>query len=301
MKHLLMVLIASLFSSLAAAQQELRQNVQYQAGSSLKSSYFGVSLRVPSGFAAGFTDNGTQALALAQPGQDLVIVAILQHGVTKAEYTRVLSQPLPLSRELTLQPTAQPQEQGNTLSNLYSSDNGASAWILAVRGQTGSSVLVMGIAFAGLESAMQQGVQRLVSSLKFGAAQVTQGSSSQRARWTNLLSGKSFGVNSGSSSNSVNGNANSSSTTQLTLCRNNVFEFFSKSGVFISLPGFSGDASSLSEDRFGGRWSLEFVTDSSAVLVLTDETGLQRRFVLTLRGNQLVVNGAVWTARGAGC
>jgi hypothetical protein len=300
MKHLLIVLTA-LFSSFAAAQQELRQNVQYPAGSSLKSSYFGVSLSVPAGFVAGFTDNGTQALALAQPGQDLVIVAILQHGVTKAEYTRTLSQPLPLSSDLTLRPTAQPREQGNTLSNVYSSDNGASAWILAVRGQTGSSVLVMGIAFPGLESAMQQGVQRLVSSLKFGSAQATQGNSSLRARWTSLLSGKSFGLNSGSSSNSVNGNANSSSTTQLTLCRDNAFEFFSKSGVFVSVPGFGGDASSVSEDRFNGRWSLEFVTDSSVVLALTDETGLQRRFVLTVRGDQLVVNGARWTARGAGC
>jgi hypothetical protein len=303
MKHFLIVLIA-LFSSLAVAQQELRPNVQYPSGSSVKSSYFGVSLNIPAGFVGGFSDDGMQALAVAQPGQNLVIVAILQHGVSRAEYMRTLSQPLPLSAELTLQPNAQPQEQGSSLSNAYSSVNGVSARLVAIRGQTGSSVLVMGIAFPGLEGPMQQGVQRLVSSLKFVAPQAVQGSAQLRSQWTSLIAGRVWSSESGSFNSSVNGSGGTSSSTQVTLCQNKSFSILSQSSVFVSVPGFSGsgsDASSIDENRFEGRWSLEFVTASSAVLALTDENGLQRRFVLTLRGNQVFSNNTPWTPRGAGC
>ena len=301
MLRLLACLCALLIPS-AVAQQELIGGQQYASGSSLKSTYFGVTLRTPTGFTAAYSDqNGSAILALNST--NIGIIAIFQHGANRAEYLRLLSQPFPISAQLTLQPISEVSEQGTTLTTTYSSDAGVDGLGVALRSQTGSSVLVLGFGKSGLES-LRKAVAAVTAQVVFTAPLAARGSASLRQQWAQTLGGKIWSRSSNTGSNSVNGNASSNSSMQLALCTDKRFEYKSQTSVSVSVPGgdFGGASSSSSGgEELAGRWSLEFLSTTGAVLALTDENGLQRRFLLAVRGNNLLIDNRVWTPSALSC
>jgi hypothetical protein len=301
MLRLLMCLCVLLISS-ASAQQELIGGQQYAAGLSVKSSYFGVSLRTPGGFTGAYSDQNGSAI-LAFNSDTIGIIAIFQHGANRAEYLRLLAQPFPISAQLTLQPVTEPLEQGTTLSVTYSSDAGVDGLGVALRSQTGSSVLVLGFGKSGLEG-LRKAVAGVTAQVKFTTPLAVRGDANLRQQWAQTLRSKIWSRSSSTGSNSVNGSASTNSLTQLALCADSRFEYKSQTSVSVSVPGgdFGGSSSSSNGgDELAGRWSLEFLSATGAVLALTDENGLQRRFVLTVRGNNLLIDNRVWTPSALGC
>ena len=301
MLKLLACLCALLIPS-AVAQQELIGGQQYSSGSSLKSTYFGVNLRTPVGFTGAFSDQNGSAI-LAFNSATIGIIAIFQHGANRAEYLRLLSQPFPVSAQLTLQPISAPLEQGMTLTTTYSSDAGVDGLGVALRSQTGSSVLVLGFGRSGLEG-LRKAVAVVTAQVVFNAPLAVRGTATLRQQWARTLGSKIWSRSTNTGSNSVNGSASSSSLTQLALCADQRFEFKSQTSVSVSVPGsdFGGNSSSSSGgEELAGRWSLEFLSATGAVLALTDENGLQRRFLLTVRGSNLLVDNRVWTPNALGC
>ena len=286
----------------AFAQQELIGGQQYASGSSLKSTYFGVTLRTPTGFTAAFADQNGSAI-LAFNAEDIGIIAIFQYGANRAEYLRLLSQPFPISAQLTLQPVTEPLEQGTTLSVTYSSDAGVDGLGVALRSQTGSSLLVLGFGKSGLER-LRKAVAAVTAQVVFTAPLAVRGTATLRQQWAQTLGSKLWSRSSSTGSNSVNGNASSNSLSQIALCADNRFEYKSQTSVSVSVPGgdFGGASSSSSGgEELSGRWSLEFLSATGAVLALTDENGLQRRLVLAVRGNNLLIDNRVWTPSALGC
>ena len=298
MLKLLVCLFVLLIPS-AFAQQELIGGQQYASGSSLKSTYFGVTLRTPAGFTGAFSDQNGSAI-LAFNSATIAIIAIFQHGANRAEYLRLLSQPFPVSAQLTLQPISQVSEQGTTLSATYSSDAGVDGLSVALRSQTGSSVLVLGFGKSGLEG-LRKAVAVVTAQVVFTTPLAVRGNATLRQQWAQTLGGKIWSRSSNTGSNSVNGSASTNSLTQLALCGNNRFEYKSQTSVSVSIPGDFGGSSSRGGEELAGRWSLEFLSATGAVLALTDENGLQRRLLLAVRGNNLLIDNRVWMPSALSC
>lgn len=301
MLRLLACLIVLLIPS-AFAQQELIGGQQYTSGSSVKSTYFGVTLRTPTGFTGAYSDQSGSSI-LALNSATIGIIAIFQHGANRAEYLRLLSQPFPVSAQLTLQPVSQAAEQGTTLTTTYSSDAGVDGLGVALRSQTGSSLLVLGFGKSGLES-LRKAVAAVTAQVVFTAPLAMRGNATLRQQWAQTLGSKIWSRSSSTGSNSVNGSASSSSVTQLALCADKRFEYKSQTSVSVSVPGgdFGGNSSSSNGgEELSGRWSLELLSATGAVLALTDENGLQRRYLLAVRGNNLLIDNRIWTPSALSC
>jgi hypothetical protein len=288
-----LVLALTWFLTPAFAQSEMKNGNQYAAGSSIKSSYFGVQVKVPAGFTAVFQEaNGSQLLTFAKPG--VAVVVVLQYGVTMLEYQRLLTQPFVISAQLTLSPVQEAVQRGSVVSAVFGSADGlAAARLQGMANPNGFSPVLIALANAPDAALLEPSMTAVLGALKTIKAQASTGDSNTRAQWKNLLAGRLLSRSGGSSNNSVNGAGSTSSSTQLQLCGNGAFQFSTSSSLSVSIPDGAG-LSSIDKNQSVGRWNLELVTANQAVLVLTDETGLQRRLVLQVNQNALLIDGAAF-------
>jgi hypothetical protein len=288
-----LLLALTWFFTTAFAQSEMQNGAQYPSGWSLKSSYFGVQVKVPAGFTAVFQEaNGAQLLTFAKPG--VAVVVVLQYGVTLLEYQRLMAQPFTVSAQLTLSPVQELVQRGTVISAVFGSADGlAAAKIQGMANPNGFSPALIALANAPDAALLEPSLAAILAALKTAKAQAITGEASTRAQWKNALAGRLLSRGGGSSNNSVNGSGSTSSETQLQLCGNGAFQFATTSSLSVSIPDGAG-LSSIDKNQSFGRWNLELVTANSAVLVLTDETGLQRRLVLQVNQNNLLIDGAVF-------
>jgi hypothetical protein len=289
-----LLLALTWFFTTAFAQSEMQNGAQYPSGWSLKSSYFGVQVKVPAGFTAVFQEaNGAQLLTFAKPG--VAVVVVLQYGVSLLEYQRLMAQPFTVSAQLTLEPVKEATQRGNVVSAVFGSADGlAAAKIQGMANPNGFSSVLIALANAPDAALLEPSLAAILAALKTVKAQATTGEASTRAQWKNALAGRLLSRSGGSSNNSVNGSGSTSSSTQLQLCGNSAFQFATSSSLSVSIPDGAG-LSSIDKNQSFGRWNLEFVSENQAVLVLTDETGLQRRLVLQVNQTSLLVDGAAFT------
>jgi hypothetical protein len=288
-----LLLALTCFSTTAFAQVEMQNGAQYPAGWSLKSSYFGVQVKVPAGFTAVFQEaNGAQLLTFAKPG--VAVVVVLQYGVSLLEYQRLMAQPFTVSAQLTLEPVQESVQRGTVISAVFGSADGlAAAKIQGMANPNGFSPALIALANAPDAALLEPSLAAVLAALKTVKAQAITGEASTRAQWKNALAGRLLSRGGGSSNNSVNGSGSTSSETKLQLCGNGAFQFATTSSLSVSIPDGAG-LSSVDKNQSFGRWNLELVTANSAVLVLTDETGLQRRLVLRVNQNNLLVDGTAF-------
>jgi hypothetical protein len=291
---LLTVLFAMILNS-SFAQTELRAGAQYQAGSNVKSTYFGVSIKIPNGIKAGFNEqDGKQVLGGGTADGNVAFLMLFQYGINAQSYQNLLLQPLPIG-EINLQPITNLQNLSVQTADL---ERGIVGQTVILSGGN-SSLMLIAFGVLGKESEIANLIASLRANTKFGKSLAGNGDAKARKDWTQLLAGKLLVRSAGTSSNSQNGLGNSSSDTRLVLCNNQRFNYSSTSGVFISAGG--SDASSVSQDESNGRWTLEYATQNGAILTLTDESGLQRRLNLRIAGEFVVIDGQGWHISNAGC
>lgn len=291
---LLTVLYILILNS-SVAQTELQAGVQYQAGSSLKSTYFGVSTKIPNGFVAVYNEQeGKQVLGGGTPDGNVAFLMLFQYGLSTEAYRQFLSQPLPIG-QINLQPVSNPQN----LSVQTADPERGIVGQTAVLGDANTSLLLITFGMQDKKAEITKLVAAFRANTKFAKSLAGNGDAKARKDWTQLLTGKLLVRSSGTSSNSQNGLGSSSSDTRLVLCSNQVFEFNSRSSISISIPD-----SSLSEgstDTSQGRWMLEYANQNGAILTLTDQSGLQRRMNLHIAGEFVVIDGQGWRISNAGC
>jgi hypothetical protein len=291
----LIAIVCALILNSSVAQSELQAGQQYKAGSSLKSTYFGFSLKIPNGVVAAFVDqDGRQALAGGTPDGNLAFLMIFQHGVSPQTYNNLLAQPMPLG-QVTLQPTSVPSNQSVQTADLERGITGQTT----VLGGANSSLLLIVFAAQGNEMQVSGFVNSFKASTKFGKSLAGAGDAKARKNWTQLLTGKLLIRSAGTSSNSQNGMGSSSSDTRMVLCSNQAFEYNHTSSISISVPDSS--LSEGSKDESQGRWVLEYANQNGAILTLTDESGLQRRMNLRIAGEFVVIDGQGWRISNAEC
>jgi hypothetical protein len=293
---LLTMLFALNFNS-SFAQTELQAGQKYQAGSSLKSTYFGVSTKIPNGIVASFAEeDGRQALAGGTPDGNLIFLMVFQYGLSAQTYDNVLSQPMPLG-QITLQPTSAPNKQSVQTADLEKGIVGQTT----VLGGANSSLLLIAFAMQGNEAQVSGLVNAFRANTKFGKGLAGNGDVKGAQELTRFLSGKLLVRSAGSSNNSVNGLGSSSNESRMALCSNQTFESNSTSSISISVPDSSVLDSSTESSQ--GRWVIEYVNQNGAILTLTDQSGLQRRMrVRVVGGNEFVrLNEAAWRVYKADC
>jgi hypothetical protein len=291
---LLTVFFALMLNS-SLAQTELQAGAQYQAGSSVKSTYFGVSTRIPNGIVAGYNEQeGKQVLGGGTPDGSIALLMLFQYGVNAQSYQQLLLQPLPIG-EINLRAVSNPKNLSVQTADL---ERGIVGQTVILNGGN-SSVVVIAFGMQGKESEITSLIASLRATTKFGKSLAGNGDAKARNGWTQLLTGKVLVRSVGTSSNSQNGLGSSSSDTRMVLCSNQAFEYSHTSSISISVPD-----SSLSEggnDKSNGRWTLEYANQNGAILTLTDESGLQRRMNLRVSGAFLVIDGQGWRISSADC
>lgn len=290
------IILGLVLGSLAWAQTELKDGKSYPGGSSLKNSYFGISLKVPAGSKAQFADQqGLQILAIGR--EDAALLLVFQHGITLETYGQGLVREVNLDT-LQLTPTGPLRKSTGRVSIEVSEAGGTVGILAAVVGSNRSSAVLVALA-ESLDPA-QKLLNAVLGSLKFGTALAGAGTTSARQIWTNRLANRRFSSNTTTSSPSQNGAAFSSSNTQIVFCRNQTFQYASESQSTVSIPGGDG-ATSTGNNAFEGRWQIEYVQSGGAVLTLTDTWGLQLRWPLTFSNNQVVIAGQRYTVQAINC
>jgi hypothetical protein len=293
----LTVTVFALFFSQGFAQSELQAGQKYVAGSSVKSTYFGISLKIPNGVTAAYNEqDGRQALAGANADGSLIFLMLFQHGVSPQTYNNLLLQPLPLG-EVNLQPTSAPSNLSVQTADLEKGITGQTT----VLGGANSSLLLIVFAVQGNEAQMTGLIQSFKASVKLGKSLAGSGEAKAIQDLTRFLSGKLLVRSAGTSNNSVNGLGSSSNESRMVLCSNQAFEYKSTSSVSISVPDSSLLDSSTNTSQ--GRWVVEYANQKGAILTLTDQSGIQRRMSLrVVGGNEFVrLNEAAWRVYKAEC
>jgi hypothetical protein len=293
----LLTVLFALIANSSFAQSELQAGTQYQAGSSLKSTYFGVSTKIPNGMVATFTEaDGRQALTGGTPDGNLIFLMVFQYGVSAQTYNTLLSQPMPLG-QVTLQPTSAPNKQNAQTADLEKGITGQTT----VLGGTNSSLLLIAFALQGNESQVGGLVNAFRANTKFGKSLAGNGEAKTTKDLTQFLKGKLLVRSAGTSNNSANGLGSSSNESRMALCNNQTFESNSTSSISISVP--DSNVSEGSTESSQGRWVVEYASQKFAVLALTDLSGIQRRMtVRVVGGNEFVrLNEAAWRVFKAEC
>ena len=291
---LLIVLFALTFNS-SVAQTELQAGVQYQAGSSLKSTYFGVSTKIPNGIVAGYNEQeGKQVLGGGTPDGNVAFLMLFHYGLNAQTYQNVLLQPLPIG-EINLQPVGNPQNLSVQTADL---ERGIVGQTVVLSGGN-SSLLLIVFGTQGKESEIASLIASFRANTKFGKSLAGNGEAKARKDWTQLLTGKLLVRSAGTSANSQNGLGGSSSDTRMVLCSNQAFEYTQTSSISVSVPDSSLSDSSKEESQ--GRWALEYANQNGAILTLTDQSGMQRRMNLRIAGEFMVIDGQGWRISNAGC
>jgi hypothetical protein len=294
----LLALIAnSSFAQVGTQVAELQIGQKYQAGLSVKSTYFGVSTKIPNGIVATFTEqDGRQALGGGTPDGNVAFLMVFQHGVSAQTYNTLLAQPMPLG-QITLQPTSAPNKQSVQTADPEKGITGQTT----VLGGANSSLLLIVFAVQGNEAQVTGLINSLKTNTKFGKSLAGNGDVKAAQDLTLFLSGKLLVRSAGSSNNSVNGLGSSSNDSRMALCSNQTFESNSTSSISISVPDSSVSDSSTESSQ--GRWVIEYVNPKVAILTLTDQSGIQRRLtVRVVGGNEFVrLNEAAWRVYKADC
>jgi hypothetical protein len=293
----LITIVAALIANSSFAQTELQAGQKYQAGSSLKSTYFGVSTKIPNGIVATFNEaEGRQALGGGTPDGNLIFLMIFQYGVSAQTYDNMLSQPLPLG-QVTLQPTSAPSKQSVQTADLEKGITGQTT----VLGGANSSLLLIAFALQGNETQVSGLVNAFRANTKFGKSLAGNGDAKTTKDLTQFLKGKLLVRSAGTSNNSVNGLGSTTNESRMAFCNDQTFTSNSISGISISVPG--ADASNSDSESSQGRWVIEFANQNGAILTLTDQSGLQSRMkIRVVGGNEFVrLNEAAWSVSRAGC
>ena len=291
----LLTVFFALIANSSLAQTELQTGQKYRAGSSVKSTYFGVSTRIPNGIVTAYNEqDGKQVLGGGTPDGNIAFLMLFQYGVSTQAYQNFLLQPLPIG-QVNLQPISSPQNLSVQTADL---ERGIVGQTTVLSGGN-SSLLLIVFGTQGKESEVAKVVAAFRTNTKFGKSLAGNGDAEARKDWTQTLTGKLLVRSAGSSSNSQNGLGSSSSDTRMVLCSNQAFQSTHTSSISISVPDSS--LSDSSSDTSQGRWTLEYANQNGAILTLTDESGLQTRMNLRIAGEFVVIDGKGWRISNAGC
>jgi hypothetical protein len=297
MKNLiaLLTMLFSLIANSSLAQSELQAGQKYAAGSSVKSTYFGISTRIPNRITAAYNEQeGKQVLGGGTPEGNVAFLMLFQYGLNAQSYQHFLSHPLPIG-QVNLQPVSDPQSLSVQTADLERGIVGQT--VVITGGNTSLLLIVFGM--QGKEFEIANVIAAFRTNTKFGKSLAGNGDTKARKDWTQLLTGKLLVRSADTSSNSQNGLGSSSSDTRMALCSNQAFQYNRTSSISISVPDSS--LSDSSSDTSQGRWTLEYANQNSAILTLTDESGLQTRMNLRIAGGFVVIDGQGWRISNTSC
>ena len=290
----------------SASADELQQNRVYAGGTRVESSTVGVSFVIPPEWTGRFgREAPRQVVILGSNTIEGVGLAILQSGVTAAQVIASLNEPQDLGAGVILRPAGQAAVRGSWIAHRYQNPSYVGR-ALAALGQTHNGVVFFFAGPAKNERSYISLLEALGASTSFspppasaGTPAAAPGSAGTPAAapapaavaetWSNVLSGQALNYFSRYNSGAGGGMA---SHRVLHLCPDGRFVYSGEGLVTMNVPGASGSSGGRSGTR--GRWSLESLTQSTAVLLLTVDGGGELRWPVRYDGEKTFLNGQRW-------
>ncbi len=274
------------------AQSELTPNQKYEGGTRVQASNIGISLVIPKGWVARYTQNATNtALIMGSNTIEGVGLAILISDQNAQQVFNDLNESQDLGGGVILEPTGAARRQGQRVTARYAkSDYVGRALGLIGPGQ--HHVLYF---FAGPhqnEKIYVSLLDDLANATKFIApsADKTQPSTGLTGEWTKFLSGMMLRYL--SSYNSGGGSGGTSTDRTMHFCSDGRYAYFSSSLTTINLDG--GGASSGGQEQTQGRWRVESATQTNAIVILSLENGQTERINVQYDGTKTFVGNQRW-------
>jgi len=290
-----------------ATADELQPNQVYAGGSRVEASPLGVSFTIPAEWTGRFGRKAPhQVLVLGSNTLEGVGLVILQSGVTAAQVIANLNEPQDLGAGVVLRPSGEPAVRGSWIAHRYQSEPYVGRALASV-GPARNGVIFFFAGPAKNERAYVSLLETLGASTSFSrpvsaaAPPTAPGSPMAPApaglaeAWSNILSGQALNYFSRYNSGSGGGMA---SHRVLHLCPNGRFAYSGESLVTMNVPGASGSSGGRGGTR--GRWNLESLTQSTAVLVLSVDGGGELRWPVRYDGEKTFLNGSRWLRERSG-
>ena len=228
-------------------------------------------------------------------------LAILQSGVTAAQVIASLNEPQDLGADVILRPFGQAAVRGSWIAHRYQHPSYVGR-ALAALGPTRNGVVFFFAGPAKNERSYISLLEALGASTGFSAAPASAGTpaaapappparapAALAETWSNVLSGQALNYFSRYNSGAGGGMA---SHRVLHLCPDGRFLYSGESLVTMNVPGASGSSGGRGGTR--GRWTLESLTQSTAVLLLTVDGGGELRWPVRYDGEKTFLNGQRW-------
>jgi len=292
----------------SGAVVDLRAGAQLAAGERVRNANVGASLVVPPGWQAWVADEPLLPLYVASQTQPGMAVVLTTHGVSLAQFERVLSEAIELEEDAVLRPVGPPQVQGDRVDVRYAAASGVGVGL--ARTGAGAGVIMLYIGGAGQEAVGAALLDAMAASVRFEAAAAAD---LQRARqdwagyrmWT-----YHYGSGGGASDGGLGGRWSGEFEAQWDLCADGRYlhDGRTEQGSFAATAATSGLASGT--QFFGGvdtnawsgrgRWTFAAIGDRVALL-LFDDAGSWSYYELGRAGDgSVTLDGMPLERRAAG-
>ncbi|MBW6454250.1 MAG: hypothetical protein K0A98_00050 [Trueperaceae bacterium] len=265
----------------SGAAVDLRAGAQAAAGERLRNAYAGASLVVPPGWQGWVADEPLLPVYVASQTQPGMAVVLTTHGVSLAQFGRVLSEAIEFEDGSVLRPVGSPQVQGDQVSVRYAAAGGVGVGLARTDGGPGVIMLYMG--GPGQESVGASLIGAMAASVRFEAAaaaadlQRAQGDWSGYRMWT-----YHYGSGGGAGDSGIGGRWSGEFEAHWDLCADGRYRHDGRTeqGSFAATAATTGLASGaqffggVDTDAWSGRgtWSFAAIGDRVALL-LFDEAG----------------------------
>ncbi len=279
-----------------ASAQEAQPTQSYAGGTRVEFSTAGASFVIPPEWIGRLArDTPHHVVVLGSSTMEGLGIVIVQTGVTAAQVIATLNEPQDLGDGVVLRPSGEAAVRGSWIAHRYQNQVyvGRS---LAALGPAHNSVIFFFAGPAKNERSYISLLEVLGASTSFsppasaGTPAITSAPPGVAEAWSSRLSGQA--LNYFSRYNSGGGGGGMASHRVLHLCPNGRFLYSGESLVTMNVPGASGSSGGRSGTR--GRWSLESLTQNTAVLLLTVDGGGELRWPVRYDGEKTFLNGQRW-------
>ena len=289
MKKNLTLIIAFLFVSFSFCQ-EIQQDVEYRGQTILKSTPYGISFMLPSGWSGIYPANSDFFIMKSQSFDGYIFVATDKMTLEQAKQT--MSQPVDLGDGIIFQPKGKvknnPAQQLEATYNVSGSQNPLSGIIKTIIGEYGWGISFIAASSPKDINKIHGDLDKIISSLKLTNPDQNKpsASSDSNSPWFEQLNGRKL-----SHFYTATGYTEED---YIWLCGNGYFYKSFNSG------GFGGGASGAFQSKNGGRWSVSGPLQQGTLILMYND-GSTARYQLTHEETKLFLDGKRYFRETANC
>jgi hypothetical protein len=260
---------------------DLRAGAQLAAGDRMRNAYVGASLVVPPGWQAWVADEPLLPLYVASQTQPGMAVVLTTHGVSLAQFERVLSEAIEFEEGAVLRLLGPAVVQGDEVSVRYVADGGVGVGL--ARSARGPGVIMLYVGGVGQEAVGASLLAALAASARFEAAAATADLQRAQQDWAGYrMWTYHYGSGGGAGDSGLGGRWSGEFEAHWDLCADGRFlhDGRTEQGTFAATGTAGGLASGtqffggVDTDSWSGRgrWSFAAIGDR-IVLLLFDDAG----------------------------